>query len=303
MSADEEMKILDSVFAKPKKIECPETYFVFKIDENQQEYIQHFEFIPNLYNKLFSKNLVKYHICYIHDVDNFLNLYTSQDIKIYIQGKTIAPLYKNIYAYTMFNIPIDWSSFFILTSGFLQIIGKYLEQTDKIVPSFTDVFRIFHLIKPEEIKVVILGQDPYPNKNADGIAFSSRTEIQPSLKNIFIELENEGFNVEKNSDLTRWVKRGIFLVNTAFTTEEQSKVDYPHAKIWASFTECLLQYINHTSHPHVILFGLKAKKYKKYFDSDKVHIHVHPSPLSAHTGFFGCNVFKNINEKIDINWY
>lgn len=167
---------------------------------------------------------------------------------------------------------------------------------EPVYPKRKNVYRVFKLCPPEKIRVLILGLDPYTDDCAHGIAFSSCTEKKPaSLRNIFKELESDLGIKRKNYDLTDWVKQGIFLLNTALTVSEKTE---GHLKIWSGFTEHLLKFLNTLDNLElVILLGKKAQKYEKFFQKKVLKI-THPSPLSAHRGFFGCKMFTEIS-KID----
>jgi uracil-DNA glycosylase len=174
-----------------------------------------------------------------------------------------------------------------------------------VYPPKKQIFRAFTY---DKIKIVILGQDPYHEKNqANGLAFSvnDRVKIPPSLRNIFKEL-----NISpKNGDLTKWAEQGVLLLNTALTVRE-GQAD-SHKKLWEKFTVSVIEELNEYETPLVfMLWGNNAKSYEKYI-TDKKHLILtaaHPSPLSASRGFFGCNHFSVANEFLKknnleiINW-
>lgn len=169
---------------------------------------------------------------------------------------------------------------------------KKIYKNPVVYPKKENVFRVFEICPPEKIRVLILGLDPYTDKCAHGIAFSSCTEKKPpSLQNIFKELEDDLGIKRQNFNLTDWVEQGIFLLNVALTVAEKPE---SHLKLWADFTEKLLKYLNTLENLKlVILLGNRAQKYEKYF-TKKVLKFVHPSPLSARRGFFGCKMFSKI---------
>ena len=153
----------------------------------------------------------------------------------------------------------------------------------------------------------MLGQDPYHNGSATGIAFSVEErggpkvlrELNPSLLNIRKEVENCGYQVENGKgDLTYWVKQGVFLINTALTVRES--LAESHLNEWKIFTKELIKYISTNKKKVVyLLLGGKAQQYQSYFNKSKEHIVVktsHPSPLSARLGFLGSECFKEVNE-------
>lgn len=190
----------------------------------------------------------------------------------------------------------------------------------KIFPPQKLVFNLFNHIKYDEIKIVILGQDPYHGEGqGNGIAFSVNkgVKIPPSLRNMYKELELEyrdserPFEIPTTGDLTPWVEQGVFLLNATLTVREGEANS--HAKIgWEIFTDAVIRKINEKATPVVfILWGDFARK-KKTLITNSRHLileAVHPSPLSASRGFFGCNNFKEANLFLEskgmtpINWH
>lgn len=188
--------------------------------------------------------------------------------------------------------------YFIKMNSFLE-----KEYREKIVyPSKDEIFTAFQLSSYNNIKVVILGQDPYHGKGqAHGLAFSVKEgeKIPPSLRNIYKEigLEGEG-DTFQNGYLIDWAKQGVFLLNTALTVREGEANS--HSKIgWSLFTDSVIEKINERKDPVIfVLWGNNAKGKKKLITGKQHFIleGVHPSPLSASRGFFGCNHFIMINE-------
>lgn len=178
---------------------------------------------------------------------------------------------------------------------------KTYEPSVLIFPPEKCIFKCFDFFNFEETKVVILGQDPYINVGeAMGLCFSVPNDIKkkpPSLKNIFQELENE-FDVKReNYDLTDWAEQGVLLLNTSLTVRQYKSNS--HQKVWRNFTDLIIKEISDKLNGIIfILWGNDAKNKKTLIDSEKHHIleSVHPSPLSAHRGFFGNNHFKKTNE-------
>jgi uracil-DNA glycosylase len=182
-----------------------------------------------------------------------------------------------------------------------------------VFPHPSKVFRAFELVKPNDVRVVILGQDPYHTPGvADGLAFStaSGNRIPPSLQNIFKELRKEGFDTKDNPDLTRWAKQGVLLLNASLSV--QSGVANSHAGMgWHIFTDAVIRAISEKcEHVVFMLWGSFAISKKEFIDASKhlVLTSVHPSPLSAHRGFLGNNHFKLANEYLkkhhrgEIDW-
>lgn len=183
-----------------------------------------------------------------------------------------------------------------------------------VFPHPSKVFRAFDVVIPEEVRVVILGQDPYHTPGvADGLAFSTlpHNPIPPSLQNIFKEIEAEfGILCEKNPDLTRWAAQGVLLLNASLSVrsgEANSHADYG----WHTFTDAVIHALSETQeHIVFMLWGAFAGKKESLIDWTK-HLILkspHPSPLSASRGFFGNNHFKSANEyltqhdKAGIDW-
>lgn len=173
-----------------------------------------------------------------------------------------------------------------------------LYKEESVMPSKDDLFRAFNL-DIDDIKVVILGQDPYPTKGvADGLAFSTRsTQTPASLRNIFKELESDlGINKTSNS-LDGWMKQGVFLVNTSFATLEKKPLSLEYLNL-SRFTDEVIKLISdRESHVAFVLWGNKAIAKEKLINKDK-HLVIksaHPSPLSASRGFFNSKPFSKIN--------
>ncbi|WP_297598107.1 uracil-DNA glycosylase [uncultured Cetobacterium sp.] len=176
------------------------------------------------------------------------------------------------------------------------------EYSEKIIyPPKKEIFTAFQLTPYKDVKVVILGQDPYHGEGqAHGLAFSVKkgVKIPPSLRNIYKEIVNEEEGeVFNHGCLTSWATQGIFLLNTSLTVREGEANS--HSKIgWCEFTDEVIKKLNEKKEPIIfILWGNNAKQKKKFITNPQHHIleGVHPSPLSASRGFFGCNHFKEIN--------
>lgn len=207
-----------------------------------------------------------------------------------------------------------WSKFFE-TQDLEQWMDTLDRDTKTIYPSPEDMFKVFEL-EPNEIKVVILGQDPYYNPGqANGLAFSVNpaTPTPRSLKNIFKELKDD-LGVERtNADLTDWHEQGIFLLNTALSVPE--KEPNKHKKEWKTFTEQLLLYLV-KENPHILylMWGKNAEEHgfriadQLPHNEKVIHYSAHPSPLSASRGFFNSKPFSWVNEtlrkqgKTEIKW-
>ena len=199
---------------------------------------------------------------------------------------------------------------------FKKLMEKVDEEyaTKNICPAKKNIFKAIELTSLDNIKVVIIGQDPYPTKaEADGLAFSVNkgVAIPRSLQNIFKELETDvDFKIPEDGSLESWAKQGVLLINTILTVEE-GKIE-SHKKLgWQTFTTNLIKYINENKeNVCYMIWGKKAAKYEKYIDSDKNLIlkAAHPSPQSCNKGFYGCKHFSKANEYLketcqkEINW-
>ncbi|MBT5438552.1 MAG: uracil-DNA glycosylase [Flavobacteriales bacterium] len=202
---------------------------------------------------------------------------------------------------------------------FLELSKKvdqfYREDKVQIFPKKKEVFRAFDVCPFEKVKVVILGQDPYPTKGyANGLSFSVNNDIYPfpkSLNNIFKEIHNDiGISFPENGDLTRWAEQGVLLLNTVLTVEEGSP-DSHKGIGWEKFTNGVIELLSDQKQELVfMLWGAKATAKTSLINEDKhmVLSSVHPSPLSAYRGFFGCKHFSKANDYLNennlsvINW-
>lgn len=199
-------------------------------------------------------------------------------------------------------------SYFINLMNFVEEKRK----TQTIYPPQSHVFKAFDLCEFQNVKVVILGQDPYHQPNqAMGLAFSVQPEmpLPKSLHNIFKELKNDLGIENKTGDLSRWASQGVFLMNTILTVEESNPLSHQN-KGWEQFTDTIIEKLN-DDHDFLIfvLWGNEAKK-KKSMISDRHYIveASHPSPLSAYRSFNGSKPFSEINKQLklhnleQINW-
>jgi uracil-DNA glycosylase len=174
-------------------------------------------------------------------------------------------------------------------------------QGKSIFPPGPLIFNAFNTTPVDKVKVVILGQDPYHGRGqAHGLAFSVPNGIAPppSLINILKELNDDiGINVPNHGNLTHWAKQGVFLLNASLTVRSGEPMS--HAKIgWADFTNAVIKKISDAKdHVVFMLWGKFAQEKRTLIDESKHLIlrSVHPSPLSAHGGFFGCKHFSKAN--------
>ena len=222
------------------------------------------------------------------------------------------------------KIDVGWLPFFEENKEQLDNILNKIDFNNNIFPNKENIFKALFYFPPEDIKLFIMGQDPYIGyeiindikiPQACGLSFSvpkSHKKIPPSLQNIFKEIKNcyPDYEIPKHGSLKRWVKEEkILLLNSALTVIEGASNS--HAKLWTDFTNKLIKFISDKNEKTIfLLMGNFAINKKNLINEEKHKIFttVHPSPLSASRGFFGCNIFKNINDyliennKEPINW-
>ncbi len=173
----------------------------------------------------------------------------------------------------------------------------------EIYPPEHDVFNAFRYTPFEQVKVVILGQDPYHGPNqAHGLCFSVLPEVPvpPSLVNMYKELAQDiaGFQIPQHGYLKSWADQGVLLLNTVLTVERGQA--HSHAKLgWETFTDRVIAAVNeHRQGVVFLLWGAHAQKKGRIIDRQRHHVLTapHPSPLSAHRGFLGCRHFSQTNQ-------
>lgn len=206
----------------------------------------------------------------------------------------------------------DWEA--ALNSEFKQPYYKELYnfvleeyKTHRIYPPSNDIFNAFHLTPLNDVKVLLLGQDPYHNENqAHGLSFSvlPGNDIPPSLQNIYKELNDDlGCYIPNNGYLKKWAEQGVLLLNAVLTVRSHQANSH-QKKGWEQFTDAVIREINKQNRPIVIfLWGSPARK-KKELLTNPNHLVLeapHPSPLSAYRGFFGCKHFSKCNEFLKQN--
>jgi len=214
----------------------------------------------------------------------------------------------------------DWSKEldFIYKQDYYQHLNEFLEyestHNKTIYPSKDKIFNAFKLSSFENTKVIILGQDPYHNEGqANGLSFSvpDGISIPPSLRNIYQELESDlGIEPSQSGNLTQWATQGVLLLNSVLTVEKNSPGS--HAKSgWVDFTDTVIDILNEKKQNLVfLLWGVYAGQKAELIDQNKhlVLTAAHPSPFSAHKGFFGCKHFSQTNDYLKmhnqqtINW-
>ncbi len=207
----------------------------------------------------------------------------------------------------MVHIGNDWDEvldgefekeYYIALRNFL--IGEY--KTQIVFPSKYDIFNALKYTPYKDVKAVILGQDPYHEPNqAHGLCFSVKRGVPkpPSLVNIFKELERDlGITPPEHGCLEDWAKQGVLLLNTVLTVR-MGQANSHKGKGWEIFTDRVIELLNQREKPMVfLLWGANAKS-KVSLITNKNHLILaapHPSPLSAHNGFFGCRHFSGTND-------
>lgn len=182
---------------------------------------------------------------------------------------------------------------------------EYATQT--IYPNMYDIFNSLKYTSYEDVKAVIIGQDPYHGPNqAHGLCFSVKRGVipPPSLQNIFKELKNDlGIDPPNNGELTDWARQGVLLLNAVLTVRE-GQANSHKGKGWEQLTDEIIRKLNDRDKPIAfILWGANAKA-KAQFVTNPIHAvftAAHPSPLSAYNGFFGCRHFSKVNSFLQQN--
>ena len=230
----------------------------------------------------------------------------------------------------MEQIHIGWNEFIENNKCLIDeiLLKVYINDEETIYPNKDDIFRSLFYFGPADIKIVIIGQDPYishqmikitvDNKiinkkipQAMGLSFSvpeCHTKIPPSLKNIFKEIKNSypDYEIPTHGSLKRWCEdEKILLLNSSLTVNEGKSNS--HSELWKPLTDNLIKYISDKNNKTCfLLMGNFAQKKEILIDIKKHKIFkcIHPSPLSAHRGFLGCKIFKEINEYLEkkIKW-
>ena len=205
------------------------------------------------------------------------------------------------------DLPKNWLGFLKnhdLKKQLLSIEARLEEEIKlgKIIfPKRENIFRSLQLVQPYEVKVVILGQDPYHNFNqADGLAFSVSNfqSLPPSLRNIFIEIENDlNIKIEKKGDLENIAKQGVLLLNSILTVEKNNPGSHKNIG-WEKLTDIIISSLSLMGNIVFILWGNFAKKKSNLIDNN-INLVInssHPSPFSAYKGFFGSKPFSKCND-------
>lgn len=203
-----------------------------------------------------------------------------------------------------------------MAKDYFKRLGIFIKNEYKskmIFPPYENVFDALRFTDYNEVKVIILGQDPYHGLGeAHGLSFSVKDGVRkpPSLQNIIKELDNDLGIKREASDLTDWAKQGVLLLNSIMTVEKDKPLSHKD-KGWEMFTDAIIKKLNDREDPVIfLLWGSYARSKKEFITNKKHYIieSVHPSPLSAHRGFFGSKPFSKINDFLEknnkekINW-
>ena len=195
----------------------------------------------------------------------------------------------------------------------MQSFVQNERQHHAVYPARENVFSALHHTSYADTKVLILGQDPYHGPNqAHGLCFSVQhgVAVPPSLANIFKELHGDlGVPIPEHGNLQAWARRGVLLLNTTLTVRAGQAASH-QGKGWETFTDEVIRVVNEKPFVVFVLWGAHARKKKALIDATRHAIieSAHPSPLSAHNGFFGSRPFSKINAALrtagmsDVDW-
>ncbi|ANT59114.1 MULTISPECIES: uracil-DNA glycosylase [Roseobacteraceae] len=210
------------------------------------------------------------------------------------------------------SLPAAWAHLPFFTEEFPRIAEALAAEPRQVLPPEAQRFAALEACAPDDVRVVILGQDPYPTPgHAHGLSFSVEPEIRPlprSLTNIYKELQEEFGAVPPNGDLRFWARQGVLLLNTALSVPAGNAG--AHAKLgWSGLTAQVLDALSDKPRAF-ILWGGHAQKFAKHIHGDDhlILASAHPSPLSARRGFFGSRPFSRVNDWLKargdtpINW-
>lgn len=212
----------------------------------------------------------------------------------------------------MLKLPNEWSNALQdeTEKDYFKELCTFVEDeynSNVIYPPKEDVFNAFKYTSLEDVKVVILGQDPYFNeKQAHGLCFSVQrgVDVPPSLRNIYTELETDlGLVRPNNGYLTKWAKQGVLMLNTVLTVRAENPNSH-QGKGWEKFTDAIIRKLNEQDRPIVYMLWGKPAQTKIKMLNNPNHLILkapHPSPLSAYRGFFGCKHFSTANDFLEKN--
>jgi uracil-DNA glycosylase len=243
------------------------------------------------------------------------NYYNSILKSEYLYINKYLNLKMDLYTYIFQNIPAGWEELFKNAQVEIQQISDILEEEKKvhtIVPSQENIFRVFYSCKPQDLTVVITGADPYfqilPNGKPRALGFSFSVSkddnIPSSLLNIYKEIKNNYPDsvIPKHGDISHWVPQGVFLLNASLTCRSGEPGSHVNKyKLWTPFINKFVKFMATVNKNLIwVLWGKDSQKFEELIDKSfhNIMVSAHPSGLSAMRGFFGCNHFKMINEKL-----
>jgi len=202
-----------------------------------------------------------------------------------------------------------WSELPFFTGSFREVLTSLGDESAEVLPPADRVFAALESLQPAAVRVIILGQDPYPTPgHGNGLAFSVQQDVAPlprSLSNIFKEMEEDIGQSPKSGDLSSWTAQGVLLLNTSLTVRAGDAGS--HAKIgWGQLTRELVTDLADSDALVWVLWGKHAQSFRPLIDAgsgtNKLVIEsAHPSPLSARRGFFGSKPFSRINNHLKKN--
>ncbi|OYD09650.1 uracil-DNA glycosylase [Paludifilum halophilum] len=218
-----------------------------------------------------------------------------------------------------FHLPQDWNDVLAdeLEQPYVSRLASFLQEERSryiVYPPENHQFSALELTPYDQVKVLLLGQDPYHNENqAHGLSFSVRPGVPspPSLRNMFKELKEDlGYEVPDDGCLIPWARQGVLMLNTILTVRAHEPKSHKN-KGWETLTDAIIRKVNEKDESVVfVLWGNDARKKKKWIDTNRHPVieSVHPSPLSAKRGFFGSRPFSRINHALkeagrsEIDW-
>lgn len=229
-----------------------------------------------------------------------------------VSGKTLELLFHFEYGedeVREMQVTNDWQPIIAreIEKSYFKELQQFLDeeyQKETIYPKREQILAALDLTSFYEVKIVLLGQDPYHGKSqAHGLSFSVQpgVKLPPSLRNMLKEMHDEfGYDLPDNGDLTSWAKQGVLLLNTVLTVREGQAGSH-QKKGWETFTDALIAALSEREQPIVfLLWGSHAQKKRALIDEHHIILEApHPSPLSAHRGFFGSKPFSKANEALE----
>lgn len=214
---------------------------------------------------------------------------------------------------SVFNLESSWKNALSdeLRKPYLKSLASFVSkerQTSIVYPTEENVFNALTLTPFDKVKVVIIGQDPYHGpKQAHGLSFSVPYDVPmpPSLRNIFKELESDlGITTPSHGCLNHWAEQGVLLLNATLTVRKNEPMSH-QGQGWELFTDAIIEKLAQKKDPLIfVLWGkhaMKKEMFLKNFPQHTILTAPHPSPFSAHTGFFGCRHFSKINRILIAN--